>query len=316
MTPSSVSAEDSSTPPLRVVVAWRPDTDGSEAVDVAAMISRSTATTIQAIHAIVKPWPLGSLTRRDRDYARRFTKQAKALTKQARREFAASGLGGSSLMKPLLRVEVGSSDAGIIHAAAADFTADLVILGSQPAAPKGRFRPGSLADALLHSATVPLALAPRGAKLSKKGITRVTVAFIDTPSAQAALAAAGALAQRCGSELRLITLAPQGAQGFGADLFGTTTGSEIIEWQEAALAMLDRGADTIRTLYPDLDITLGTGIGTGWAGALDDVKWRKGDVLYLGSSSVGPIERVFLGSDTANIVRNSPVPVIVHPAQS
>ena len=39
----------------------------------------------------------------------------------------------------------------------------------------------------------------------------------------------------------------------------------------------------------------------------------RGDVLVVGSSSIGPVARVFLGSRAAKIVRHSPVPVVVVP---
>jgi nucleotide-binding universal stress UspA family protein len=36
-------------------------------------------------------------------------------------------------------------------------------------------------------------------------------------------------------------------------------------------------------------------------------------VLVVGSSSIGPVARVFLGSRASKIVRNSPVPVVLVP---
>jgi nucleotide-binding universal stress UspA family protein len=36
-------------------------------------------------------------------------------------------------------------------------------------------------------------------------------------------------------------------------------------------------------------------------------------VLVVGSSSIGPVARVFLGSRSSKIVRHSPVPVVVVP---
>jgi len=36
-------------------------------------------------------------------------------------------------------------------------------------------------------------------------------------------------------------------------------------------------------------------------------------VLVVGSSSIGPIARVFLGSRATKIIRHSPVPVVVVP---
>ena len=55
------------------------------------------------------------------------------------------------------------------------------------------------------------------------------------------------------------------------------------------------------------------GQGESWDAALDDVEWRDGDVLVVGSSTIGPIARVFLGSRSSKIVRHSPVPVVVVP---
>ena len=53
--------------------------------------------------------------------------------------------------------------------------------------------------------------------------------------------------------------------------------------------------------------------GDDWEDAIEDVGWEDGDVLVVGSSSAGPIARVFLGSHSAKIVRHSPVPVVVVP---
>jgi nucleotide-binding universal stress UspA family protein len=38
-----------------------------------------------------------------------------------------------------------------------------------------------------------------------------------------------------------------------------------------------------------------------------------GDVLVVGSSALGPLAQVFLGSRAAKVVRHSPVPVVVVP---
>jgi nucleotide-binding universal stress UspA family protein len=55
------------------------------------------------------------------------------------------------------------------------------------------------------------------------------------------------------------------------------------------------------------------GRGETWEEALEDIEWQDGDVLVVGSSSIGPVARVFLGSRASRIVRDSPVPVIVVP---
>jgi nucleotide-binding universal stress UspA family protein len=53
------------------------------------------------------------------------------------------------------------------------------------------------------------------------------------------------------------------------------------------------------------------GHGESWEEALEDLEWEEGDVLIVGSSSAGPLARVFLGSRATKIVRYSPVPAVV-----
>jgi hypothetical protein len=47
-----------------------------------------------------------------------------------------------------------------------------------------------------------------------------------------------------------------------------------------------------------------------WGEAVDDIAWSDGDVLGVGSSSLEPVSRVFLGSRDQD-PGHSPVPVIV-----
>jgi nucleotide-binding universal stress UspA family protein len=61
------------------------------------------------------------------------------------------------------------------------------------------------------------------------------------------------------------------------------------------------------------DLEFVVGQGEDWGEALEDVPWHERDVLVVGSSSVGPLAQVFLGSRSTKIVRHSPVPVVVVP---
>ena len=53
--------------------------------------------------------------------------------------------------------------------------------------------------------------------------------------------------------------------------------------------------------------------GRDWEDALDSLLWEDGEVLVVGSSRLGPVAKVFLGSNSTKIVRSSPVPVLVIP---
>jgi nucleotide-binding universal stress UspA family protein len=76
------------------------------------------------------------------------------------------------------------------------------------------------------------------------------------------------------------------------------------EAQEQALATLP---DAVEATIVD---------GRDWEDALDALPWEEGEMLVVGSSRLGPVARVFLGSNSTKIVRSSPVPVIVIPSRA
>ena len=84
------------------------------------------------------------------------------------------------------------------------------------------------------------------------------------------------------------------------------------EWTREIQAAGQAALDTVRTL-PSVPSGLESVVGRGesWAEAVEDVEWDDGDVLVVGSSALGPVARVFLGSRASKIVRHSPVPVVV-----
>jgi nucleotide-binding universal stress UspA family protein len=84
----------------------------------------------------------------------------------------------------------------------------------------------------------------------------------------------------------------------------TTTLEETARATLAQVGELEEAPRTIETVI---------GRGDSWSEALDDIGWEEGDVLVVGSSALGPLAQVFLGSRATKIVRHSPVPVIVVP---
>ena len=53
--------------------------------------------------------------------------------------------------------------------------------------------------------------------------------------------------------------------------------------------------------------------GGSWTESIDNADWQDGEILALGTSPRGDIRRVFLGSRSAKIIRESSVPVLVLP---
>lgn len=66
-------------------------------------------------------------------------------------------------------------------------------------------------------------------------------------------------------------------------------------------------------LPDDVPVEAGVVSGRNWEEVLDSLPWEETELLVVGSSRLGPIRRVFLGSSSTKIIRSSPVPVVVIP---
>jgi nucleotide-binding universal stress UspA family protein len=149
---------------------------------------------------------------------------------------------------------------------------------------------GSVTARLLHGSPVPVALAPHGFR-SRPGarVERVTAAF---GGSKGLVDAASAAASRLGVPLRIASFAAPAHAPFAAGL-------------------VERWVQEVETVAAQAPAVVGR--GASWEEAIDDVEWRDGDVLVVGSSSAAPPARVFLGSRASRIIRHSPVPVLVVP---
>ena len=76
---------------------------------------------------------------------------------------------------------------------------------------------------------------------------------------------------------------------------------------------LERGAGPWSRSAMSIAVEAGIVEGRDWEDALDSLPWEDGEVLVVGSSRLGPVARVFLGSNQTKIIRSSPVPVVVIP---
>ena len=297
--------------PQRILVGWRPDSAGTEALEYAAWLARTAPVTIRVATVIPRTWPmmLSAVSGFD-NWAK---DEAEKCSKAARAALKAAGVPKSALDDEPTIAVTGTSEAAGLSTAATDFGADLILLGSHGNAAKGYFLMGSTADALLHYSPIPIGLAPRHPKLSKRGITRICCPYVDTAQSHNALARAADMAMSWDVPLRLLAFVPSGAT-FGPAESGLNPDSDMmVEWREQAMATLDRGRDRALTRYPDIHLETEIGSGSNWAAALDTVKWKKGDLLVTGSSALGPFARVFIGSSTSQILRHCPTPIYVTP---
>lgn len=301
---------------LRIVVGWDSShSNNKEALEFAAWIGRSIPVKVQ-----VTGTTKGSWTKSLSD------KKYKKWLKHARSEFrdrvdkALDGvLPRSQRAKHVARLVERTSSAEPLYDVARSFNADMIILGSRAKTAKSRFRPTSAADELMHSSTLPLGLAPKNLKLSKKGITRVTYALIDSDEVSGdgnrerfpGLAYATTLACVTGVPLRIVAFSP--------DERTSDFSHELATWNETTLGLLDRVRDQAFDVCTGhehdyhLDVETVLASGNGWKRAVDSVKWKKGDILCLGSQPSGQLKRVFVGSREGEFIRFAPVPVLIYP---
>jgi nucleotide-binding universal stress UspA family protein len=188
-----------------------------------------------------------------------------------------------------------------------------VALGSSSAGVLGVVSLGGIAERILHSADIPVTLAPRGfdTGTTHARISRITVAFGRADKDSDLLVTAAARAAAIGATLRVACFAVRPLTAAAGSIEPAAEDLVVGEWATGlendvreALRARDDGTAT------PVEVVVGQG-GT-WAGALSDVPWGSGEVLAVGTSS-SSVSRFFLGSHASKIVRNAPVPVYLWP---
>ncbi len=100
-----------------------------------------------------------------------------------------------------------STSAGLLEVAA-QHDASMLALGSSTAGVLGRVAFGSVAERLLHSSPLPVALAPRGFRCSTDNrLTELTAAYGATEGADQLVVAVAGVAARVGAALRVASFA-------------------------------------------------------------------------------------------------------------
>lgn len=220
----------------------------------------------------------------------------------------------ADLPASFVSVRARSTPAGLLEVAE-KHGATLLVLGSSSTGAFGRVSLGSVADHLLHTAPIPVAMAPRGFRCRPDDrVRRVTAGYGATAGSDAYAVAAAELAVRFGAALRVASFAVRSGPVVTAGVGLRAEEGVLHEWsQHIEQAQRDVLATIAQLPTPPLSREAVIGYGRDWHEAVEDVGWTDGDLLVVGSSSVGPLARVFLGSRASKIVRNSPVPVVVLP---
>jgi len=292
---------------VTVAVGYLAGKSGTSPLYLAVEAAKTLKTPLAVVTVVPRPWMTPSLGRVDAEYAEYAEQLAAKSAKQAQ-EFIDKLADG--LEVSYHKVAHRSTSGGLLEAAS-ELEPEVLILGSASDGSLGQVVIGSTADRLLHSSPVPMAISPRGYRGSKAGgLTRITAAYPGTPEALHVVERVAALGERLRVPMRVITFAVRGRTMYPPEV-GLRAEDSILD-QLAAHAR-----ETLAQLKTDgavgNDVELDVVTGNGWDEALDAADWQDGDLLAIGTSPVGGIARVFLGSRGSKILRHSPVPVLVLP---
>ncbi|BBY58345.1 universal stress protein [Mycolicibacterium sarraceniae] len=188
-----------------------------------------------------------------------------------------------------------------ISAEAERLGAAAIVVGGAGGGLVGGFSLGSVVNELLHSAPVPVVVAPRGIRHSDvERVRSVTCAVGMRPGAEHLLDLAVRVSTAAGGPLRLVSLVP-------LDEFGSQQGA------------LDHAAETLATAKSELPegfpVSVLVADGATVEAAVEKLDWRDGDLIMVGSSRLAQPRRLFLGSTAAKMLRVLHVPLVVVPRQ-
>lgn len=285
---------------MRYVVGYGPRQRGVDGVNLAATLARSSGATLDLISVLPSDAPTFHMYSPDEAFNAEVEEQG--------REWLQDGLAhvpaGVSAEGHLYRAE--SITQGLIDAAIDPERGEaaMIVVGTLHRVRSGRFWLGSLADALLHASTVPVALAPAEYPGHPR-ITRITCAIGMQPGTEDLLDAAVRMAGEWKVPLRLMSLV---AVGEGGDDERRQKWSGLA--QQHAAPLVERAT---AALPADCPVTTVVGQGDSLEEAVLGLDFTDSEVVLIGSSRMAQPKRLFLGQSASKIMRALTVPMIVWP---
>lgn len=281
------------------------------AIELACQLARGIPEPVVAVTVVPQGWGTPAAAGTDRE----FEQWAAAVGSESAARAAAQLAEHPSVDGSAVWVHGRSVPQTLIEQAATR-NARMLVVGSGSDAERGRIRLTSKTDRLLHSSTVPVAIAPHSYR-STIGVDRVTVAFRDDDASWSLLTRVADIARQASARLRVVTfLVSPTRRPVTSDVSHSETQVIDLWGVQAASALASAESRLAAFGFAQDDVTLHTARGADWSEAVGSVEWGEGDLLVLGSSSTHRLAQVFLGSSASKIIRHAPVPVVVVPGSS
>jgi nucleotide-binding universal stress UspA family protein len=290
---------------MTIIAGFSSSRQGAAPLNLAAQIARCTDDKIIAAVVVERPWPANPNPVEEEYLGYVASHAAQSLERvvgQMRDDVDVSVVVHHATSVPAGLMELVS-----IH------DADLVAVGSSSSGLLGRVALGSVTERLVHTAAVPVAIAPRGYAYGPSPIRRLTAAYGGAAEATGLIATSAALCERWSLRLRIASFTVRPLTRFSGAIEPSAEDLVVRQWAHRTFDEVVKQLNEARacTTIPDVDVVVGG--GHDWREAIEDVDWDSGDMLVLGSGSAGQAAQVFLGSAASKILRHVPVPAMIVP---
>ena len=284
---------------MKLVVGYLATPGGADAMALGARLARTLGAGVEA--CIIVPPDRAPMLTGTHDYEANLGEQAEKWLADARASVPDDVAAHShaafddSFADGLIRVT-------------ARLEADLIVVGGSGGGLVGSYSLGSVVNELLHSAPVPVVVAPRGTRDSKVDRVReVTCAIGERQGADLLLEKAVRFSKAAGTPLRMVSLVALDP-AFGA----LRADEEAV--RERALAHARQVLETAKSSLPEgFPVTATAVEGPTVEEAVRNLEWHDGDLIMVGSSRLSAPKRLFLGSTSAKMLRVLDVPMMVVP---
>ncbi len=296
---------------MSIVVGVAPGHDNGPAVRLGVLLARSyrQPLVLVAVSAVASPLILPKV---DTEYRRHIV----TLSRQVLDEV--TGIVPADVDVRSLVREARSIRRGLLEVCA-EVDAMRLVVGSAEDSEPGTIRLGTVSTGLLQSAELPVAIAPAGFDLPPAPtLERVTAAFNGSHTSGELVRGAAAVAGMAGAALRIAAFAPRPESA----ITGVSAGSGVDTEDDLVREWTDVIRSQTAELLDDVDELSGretevvVGVGPDWDTAVRAIGWKAAEVLLIGSSTLGPLTRLSLGSRAAKIIKHSPVPVVLVPRKA
>ena len=282
---------------MRYVVGYSANARGHDAVNLAVSLARGRGASLDLVLVVPEVQQFGAAHAPKAGFETLLNEQARQWLDEALTLVPSD-------VPATAHIRSGDSDAQTLIDAAEELGADVLVIGATSTGLFKRFSIGSVASALLHASTVPVALAPHG-YYRQEALTRISCGLGTRAGAEKLLDFAIGMAANRAVPLRVVSL-------LALDGGDSTAAAAAREYAEKTVAAAAPVSPSGVQLAAKTEVVVAQ--GRSIEEAVDGLDWEDGEVLVIGSSRLAQGRSIFLGSTANRILRALPVPMLVVPS--